>query len=659
MKKRRFKKFVPSYFLPIYRATKLRRSSKFRLLLNQTTVNRKEYRDRGPRKYVNNYRLGSVPDASVTATAKYFLVFRKKNWVFTTKSLTLDVSSLAVLGRSLRPSSSPVASDSTKSLLFSSLPVPHTLVSPFLSVHVSCANLALRLHDHIGGEASSLQASQAYSYCTLSSVSGWFFLKKRLSRLVPPSQTMVLGYGFKRFILDNPIFYPHAENVKIFRNLVFSSFSSYSEYTLRHVASSGSLISLLTNFRRYTFPKRLGLSLTRSALYMLRVKIKTQQLGSSKLRRSKFSQKKKSRVRYKVILQQLTRLKWRLKKNKNVMRRTLSKLERRIDSARPPSSQVLERYNVPRFFAFSARALAPRSLQRSFNAQTVVRSAQRQLTQSYVARLIGGAQNYYPYISKEYSLLYFFQSPLFFKIFLWGLCSAEFTNFSFVNSTFLRLVYKNSGRHHQMTNLTPFMPLRSLLVKKILSNQTNSFLHKHALPWVHNSLVRFMEDCSGKRVMLQIYSFITQNVDNSFLILYRRWMPRMRYYEQRLGHKFFLGEALSIMHLSFIMHDPKLLISWFSAIIKRISFWKTRLVFRFFRYLIQNYFSKLFSQLQVKGIKVRLKGKISVSGNSRKRTILYRAGLTSHSTTKLRVLNEFTTINTFTGVMGFQIWLFY
>ena len=159
--------------------------------------------------------------------------------------------------------------------------------------------------------------------------------------------------------------------------------------------------------------------------------------------------------------------------------------------------------------------------------------------------------------------------------------------------------------------------------------------------------------------MSRVYSFITQNIGNAFLALYRGWMPGMRYYEQLLGHKSFLGEALSIIHPSFTMHGPKLLISWFSAIIKRISFWKTRLVFRFFRYLIQNYFSKLLTQLQVKGIKIRLKGKISVSGNSRKRTILYRTGLTSHSTTSLRVVNESTPINTFTGVMGFQIWLFY
>lgn len=205
----------------------------------------------------------------------------------------------------------------------------------------------------------------------------------------------------------------------------------------------------------------------------------------------------------------------------------------------------------------------------------------------------------------------------------------------------------------------PSKLFKSILTKKILATQTNSFLNMHAVPWVHTSLIRFMESCSGKKVFIQFYSFITQNVDPSYLIIYRRWMPRMKYYEQRLGHKFFLGEALSIIHLSFTLHDPKLLISWFSAIIKRISFWKTRLVFRFFRYLIQNYFSKIFSQLNVKGIKVKLKGKISVSGNSRKRTILYRSGSTSHSTTSLRVLHESTLINTFTGVMGFQMWIFY
>lgn len=67
----------------------------------------------------------------------------------------------------------------------------------------------------------------------------------------------------------------------------------------------------------------------------------------------------------------------------------------------------------------------------------------------------------------------------------------------------------------------------------------------------------------------------------------------------------------------------------------------------------------MYGDVGIKGIKLKLKGKISVAGNSRKRAILYRSGLTSHSSINLNVLHEVVTINTFTGVMGFQVWLFY
>jgi len=93
--------------------------------------------------------------------------------------------------------------------------------------------------------------------------------------------------------------------------------------------------------------------------------------------------------------------------------------------------------------------------------------------------------------------------------------------------------------------------------------------------------------------------------------------------------------------------------------ILRISFWKTRTIFRFLRYLFLIYFIHIFPELKLKGLKIRLKGKISAAGNSRKRVILYRAGQTSHSKINLRVSHAKQTINTFTGVMGFQVWLFY
>lgn len=67
------------------------------------------------------------------------------------------------------------------------------------------------------------------------------------------------------------------------------------------------------------------------------------------------------------------------------------------------------------------------------------------------------------------------------------------------------------------------------------------------------------------------------------------------------------------------------------------------------------HFYTMFKDLDIKGLKIKLKGKISVAGNSRKRSILYRVGKTSYSEVNLRVSHQKSTINTFTGVMGFQV----
>jgi len=72
-----------------------------------------------------------------------------------------------------------------------------------------------------------------------------------------------------------------------------------------------------------------------------------------------------------------------------------------------------------------------------------------------------------------------------------------------------------------------------------------------------------------------------------------------------------------------------------------------------------NFFHQIFYDLGIKGVKIRLKGKISSAGNSRKKSILYRIGQTSHSSLDLRVANEIDTVVTFTGVMGLNVSIFY
>ena len=221
------------------------------------------------------------------------------------------------------------------------------------------------------------------------------------------------------------------------------------------------------------------------------------------------------------------------------------------------------------------------------------------------------------------------------------------------------LGYFNTLKLNFNNNLKPVPAFKKTLVKKIKKYVTSSILRLNITPWYHNTIIRFFEYCSGNKVFLQYYLSIANRVDSESIIMYKRWMPRMASYERKLGHRFFLEEALHIMHLSFRLHDASLIASWLKAMIKRISFWKTRSIFRFMKYLFNNYLESNFNYLGIKGFKVKLKGKISAAGNSRKRNIIFRSGKTSYSSVNLKCVNSSSIIPTFTGVMGFQVWLFY
>lgn len=220
--------------------------------------------------------------------------------------------------------------------------------------------------------------------------------------------------------------------------------------------------------------------------------------------------------------------------------------------------------------------------------------------------------------------------------------------------------YLDDGdKHARYSNLVPNKAFRKSLSKKVLNSLANRKFREDLIPLYQNTVIRFIEFCTGKKALFQFYPFVNQHISKDYIVRYKRWLPRMGFYERRLGHRFFLEESLHIIHISFVLRDPKILASWLRAMILRISFWKTRSIFRFLKYLFHNYFTHVFDDVKIKGLKIRLKGKISAAGNSRKRTILYRIGKTSHSEVDLRVVKNFSLVNTFTGVMGFQVYLFY
>ena len=152
------------------------------------------------------------------------------------------------------------------------------------------------------------------------------------------------------------------------------------------------------------------------------------------------------------------------------------------------------------------------------------------------------------------------------------LATPMFKKQSIIQSLTTSLNVKNYLNLNLNTNIAPHPSFTKSLNKKVLNSFTNKAFNENLIPWYQHTFVRFIEDCTGKKILLQYYPFLSQTVDAKAFTRYKMWLPRMAFYERKLGHRFFLEEALHLMHLSFTLRDPKILMSWLKAMILRISF---------------------------------------------------------------------------------------
>lgn len=209
------------------------------------------------------------------------------------------------------------------------------------------------------------------------------------------------------------------------------------------------------------------------------------------------------------------------------------------------------------------------------------------------------------------------------------------------------------------SNLWPSSFFHFTLKRKILKIFSfNKFLPNVTM-WYYNILIRFMESCTGKKIFLKFNPFIENFLSFTDIARCNMWSIRINSFQKLLGPKIFLNESLRIMHIALRFKDPTFFANWIKGMLNRMSFWKYRLLFRYIKFAMRYLFWLYFSDLQFKGLKIKLKGKISVAGNARTRTLVYRIGETGYSKIDNRVLCDSSIINTFTGVLGFKIWFFF
>jgi hypothetical protein len=258
---------------------------------------------------------------------------------------------------------------------------------------------------------------------------------------------------------------------------------------------------------------------------------------------------------------------------------------------------------------------------------------------------------------------FFFSKILFLKMFIKfsDLLSQRnvlsFYNFSL--QTHLKSFFYSRNNSLFKTNILPNFTLFHTFKKKILKLFSYDKFSPSGSPFYINSLIRFFEHCSGKGVVLKSNMFLNNFLSYKEKAQCFNWSLKVKVFRKMLGPRLFLAESLEILYLAFKLKDPFFLSNWLLNMMKKISFWKYRLFFRYLKYSLRYFFVPIFKDLNVKGIKFRLKGKISVAGNARTRTILQRTGVTGHSSFKNKVVQELSLVKSFTGVMGLKVWIFF
>ena len=177
--------------------------------------------------------------------------------------------------------------------------------------------------------------------------------------------------------------------------------------------------------------------------------------------------------------------------------------------------------------------------------------------------------------------------------------------------------------------------------------------------WYYKTLIQFIENCSGRKTLLYFGPFIENSLTFEDRARCALWNNRVTGFQRIVGHRIFVYEALSIVAISIRLKDPTFLANWIRGMLKRLSFWRYRLIFRYLKFMLRYIFQPNFHLFDFRGVKLSLKGKISVAGNARTRTLFMRFGDTSHSKMDNKVAYDLSLVNTFTGVLGFKLLFYY
>ena len=255
---------------------------------------------------------------------------------------------------------------------------------------------------------------------------------------------------------------------------------------------------------------------------------------------------------------------------------------------------------------------------------------------------------------------YFFKNNLnknFYKIIF-----NNFYLFKFINNKFI-FNYNNNYFDLYRFNLSVFNNnfIYNNQFPLFFLKNCNNFLKKFSIKKKYNfinfiniKILNFLEFFFENNFFIKINTDKNQDANN-ILFLYKKYNNNFF----KLNRNILFNEFLYIIYISFFNKDLIFLKNWIKNFFYNLELQFHKRFFNIFNEIINdnfNYFKDLF---KIKGFYCCVKGKIGLTGNSKKKVFLIKRGKLNTSSKKIKIDNQKFFLKTDSGVIGLNIMLSY
>ena len=227
-----------------------------------------------------------------------------------------------------------------------------------------------------------------------------------------------------------------------------------------------------------------------------------------------------------------------------------------------------------------------------------------------------------------------------------------FDNMNFNNRFILKDIEKKILKNNKMNLFNNYYPI-SFLPTKGKKRYISKFKFNYSstyFSYFQNNMLCFFEGLFEKKIFLKI----TTNFFRSYTRKEEldRIIEEYKFVQPHYMKNFLLIDFLEIVWYSFFLKDVTMMSSWITRFMESIHFRNHKKFLSFFTNFIKKYAAVFIHVLRIKGFFFDIRGKVGVTGNSKKRHLFIKVGTLNKSSKKNKINFNQNLVRTPSGVLG-------